>query len=45
MDKVQDSAKEDSSGQSEPGKDLKGNEEGQTVMGESGKEKIRNEVG
>jgi hypothetical protein len=36
---VQNAAKTDSLGQSIPGKDLQGNDKGQTVIGEAGKEK------
>lgn len=42
---VQDSAAKDASGQTEGGKDKLGNNEGQNVMGEAGKEKIVEETG
>jgi len=44
MSKVSEAAKQDSTGQSVGGVDKRGNEEGQTVVGEAGKEKIREEV-
>lgn len=40
---VQQAAKADSLGQSVPGKDQQGNEKGQTVIGEAGKEKTAKE--
>lgn len=40
---VQDAAKKDPMGQSAPGKDKAGNNDGQTVMGEAGKEKTAKE--
>lgn len=43
MDKIKQSAQQDSTGQSQSGKDQLGNNAGQTVMGESGKEKTAKE--
>jgi len=40
---VQDSAKQDTLGNNQGGKDMTGNEDGQTVMGEAGKEKTAKE--
>lgn len=40
---VQNAAKTDSLGQNVPGKDLQGNDKGQTVVGEAGKEKTAKE--
>ena len=40
---IQDASMKDSTGQTAGGKDAAGNEEGQTVMGESGREKILEE--
>ncbi len=40
---VQNAARSDSMGQSVPGKDMQGNDIGQTVMGEAGKEKTSKE--
>ena len=40
---LHDASRKDSTGQTAGGKDVHGNEEGQTVMGESGKEKVLEE--
>lgn len=40
---LQNAAKADSLGQNVPGKDLQGNDKGQTVVGEAGKEKTAKE--
>lgn len=44
MGKVSEAAKQDSTGQNVGGEDKQGNDVGQTVIGEAGKEKTKEEV-